>query len=125
MSDLASARACTSNQVMPYTDANADGLLDDPKMYWGMHPYNTYVGELYGPSDVKCLGWVPCGQEFCREEVRRGNADIWIDDKTALHSYLVMMEGACDFLSETTNIDFMSSFHAGDKRVRFGSSFGI
>jgi hypothetical protein len=63
LSDLKTARACTSNIAQMPMDANMDGLIDNREKYWSGHPFNVYVGSLIGPADIMCAGWVECGQQ--------------------------------------------------------------
>lgn len=85
MADLRSATACSTIAVDLYTP---DGAL------WSTSALRPFVGDLVQPS-AECLAWARCGREYCREALQSGKADIWLDDKNALHTYQMQELDEC------------------------------
>lgn len=50
-------------------------------------------------DDKQCSGyWQDCATKFCHDAVRDGRADVWLDDKNALHVF--MLDHGCRDLAE-------------------------
>uniref|UniRef100_A0A7S0RRU7 Ionotropic glutamate receptor C-terminal domain-containing protein n=1 Tax=Pyramimonas obovata TaxID=1411642 RepID=A0A7S0RRU7_9CHLO len=95
MADLGIATACTTT----LTDR------DD------LSPFQYYVKSFIHPPN-ECKPWSQCATDFCYNAVQDGKVDVWLDDRIALHGY-VMEQKHCDTLMEKTDIRILKFFNSG------------
>eukprot|EP00240_Pyramimonas_obovata_P001147 CAMPEP_0118936964 /NCGR_PEP_ID=MMETSP1169-20130426/21223_1 /TAXON_ID=36882 /ORGANISM="Pyramimonas obovata, Strain CCMP722" /LENGTH=478 /DNA_ID=CAMNT_0006880441 /DNA_START=285 /DNA_END=1721 /DNA_ORIENTATION=- len=101
MDELMTATVCTTlyTEYTMYSEELQQNLTSGPS------PLRPLVGDIFlGDASLSAddcaVGWNTCQQEFCAEALRTGRADIWVDEKNALHRYQVF--GRCDNFTKAT-----------------------